>query len=119
MNSILIIILCFSFSLFSATPFTVSGKKIQSIFKSQKIWSKISGEVKSINFLKHKNNISYYELITDEYSLKNNKNEFKILKSPFKCKISIEVKNEGDPLSPKWNVNKVDFKKCPVGPKII
>ena len=83
---------------FSATPFTVSGSKIYAIFNSDKVWTKVTEQVKKIEFIQH--------------SLLTKTSVFKITTHSASCEFTVEVKNLGDPLAPDWNVTTV---KVPIG----
>lgn len=96
----------------AATPFTVSGAKIDAIFQSSKIWSKLTGEVQSIAFRGLKDGITTYEIKTLEHSKKNGHGDFKALKKPKLCLSIVKVKNSGDPLAPKWILDSADFSQC-------
>ncbi len=105
----------FTSSAMGATPFTISGSKIGAIFSSSEIWSKLNGEVANIKLLSSDEKVTQYELTTSEYTQKTSSGEFKILKTPLKCKIQLDVVNNGDVLAPSWGVKNINFADCPVG----
>jgi hypothetical protein len=103
----------------AATPFTVSGEKLKTIFESPKIWSTVTGQLQSIEYLGLKDGVSSYEIVTLEHAAKTEKDGFKILEKPVKCVFKVFLKDIGAPLAPNWIIESVDFSKCKVGTTLL
>src|SRR4051812_5702048 len=103
-------VLC-SGNAFAAYPFTISGDKIDAIFHSEKLWTKLGGAVETIVFKGHTEGTSKYALTTTESVAVsvNGVTHFEL--KP--CLAIVDVSAKGDEMAPKWEVTNVDLSACP------
>lgn len=107
----LMLSILFSVSAQAAMPFTISGDKINAIFRSEMLWPKIGGAVETIVFKGHTERTSKFAVTTTEYVKENESGATRF--KPVPCLLLVSVTAIGDSLAPEWKVTDVDFTGCP------
>ena len=96
-------------------PFTISGEKIEAIFKSDQLWKKVGGSVETIVFKGNQKKTSTFAITTTE-TQKIPSPTAPGISIGFKsvpCLLIVQVTEKGDEFTPTWKVTNVDYSACP------